>query len=128
MRPPAMLRWAAVALALAAAALLAAAPAAAFYLPGVAPNDFQKVPLPSPPPPLPRNSVPSAPDLNGQIQIQCTAFVVCALLSGWGQWGSGSRRPAGRFAYVRSSVVSPIAFGLTLPNLHLNSDRRLHSN
>jgi len=51
MRPPAMLRWAAVALALAAAALLAAAPAAAFYLPGVAPNDFQKVPLPSPPPP-----------------------------------------------------------------------------
>ncbi|RLM62271.1 transmembrane 9 superfamily member 9-like [Panicum miliaceum] len=42
MRLPAMLRWAAVALALAAAALLAAAPAAAFYLPGVAPNDFQK--------------------------------------------------------------------------------------
>ncbi|RLN05494.1 transmembrane 9 superfamily member 9-like [Panicum miliaceum] len=39
MRPPAMLRWAAAALAL---ALLAAAPAAAFYLPGVAPNDFQK--------------------------------------------------------------------------------------
>ncbi|RLM61137.1 transmembrane 9 superfamily member 8 [Panicum miliaceum] len=37
MRPPAMLRWAAAAL-----ALLAAAPAAAFYLPGVAPNDFQK--------------------------------------------------------------------------------------
>jgi hypothetical protein len=45
MRLPAMLRWAAVALALAAAALLAA-PAAAFYLPGVAPNDFQKVPAP----------------------------------------------------------------------------------
>ncbi|KAG2585651.1 hypothetical protein PVAP13_6KG404600 [Panicum virgatum] len=42
MRPPAMLRWAAVALALAAAALLAAAPAAAFYLPGVAPSGFQK--------------------------------------------------------------------------------------
>ena len=53
MRPPAMLRWAAVALALAAAALLAAAPAAAFYLPGVAPSDFQKVPLPSPPSPPP---------------------------------------------------------------------------
>ncbi|RLM58270.1 hypothetical protein C2845_PM18G08660 [Panicum miliaceum] len=52
MRPPVMLRWAAVALALAAVALLAAEPAAAFYLPGVAPNDFQKVPLPSPPPSL----------------------------------------------------------------------------
>ena len=52
MRPPAMLRRAAAALALALAlGLLAAAPASAFYLPGVAPNDFQKVPLPSPPPP-----------------------------------------------------------------------------
>ncbi|GJN04208.1 hypothetical protein PR202_ga21733 [Eleusine coracana subsp. coracana] len=39
MQAPAMLRWAA---AVAVAALLAAAPAAAFYLPGVAPNDFQK--------------------------------------------------------------------------------------
>src|SRR6185437_14649776 len=47
MRSPVMLLWAAGALALAAAALLAAAPAAVFYLPGVAPNDFQKVPLPS---------------------------------------------------------------------------------
>jgi hypothetical protein len=39
MRTPAMLRWAA-----ALAVLLAvAAPAAGFYLPGVAPNDFAKV-------------------------------------------------------------------------------------
>jgi hypothetical protein len=44
MLAPAMLRWAAVAV----AALLAAAPAAAFYLPGVAPNDFQKVLFSSP--------------------------------------------------------------------------------
>jgi len=42
-----MLRWAAAALALALAALLAASPAAAFYLPGVAPNDFHKVQFPS---------------------------------------------------------------------------------
>ncbi|KAG2580601.1 hypothetical protein PVAP13_6NG358600 [Panicum virgatum] len=41
MRPPAMLRRAAAALAL-ALGLLAAAPASAFYLPGVAPNDFHK--------------------------------------------------------------------------------------
>uniref|UniRef100_A0A0E0LXU9 Transmembrane 9 superfamily member n=1 Tax=Oryza punctata TaxID=4537 RepID=A0A0E0LXU9_ORYPU len=44
MRPPAMLRWpAAAALALLLLLVIAAAPpAAAFYLPGVAPNDFQK--------------------------------------------------------------------------------------
>ncbi|KAF2920887.1 transmembrane 9 superfamily member 8 [Oryza sativa Japonica Group] len=44
MRPPAMLRWPAAAAALALLLLLIAAapPTAAFYLPGVAPNDFQK--------------------------------------------------------------------------------------
>jgi hypothetical protein len=50
MRPPVqMLRWAFAAAAL--AALLSAAPAAAFYLPGVAPTDFAKVRFfcPSPP-------------------------------------------------------------------------------
>jgi hypothetical protein len=43
----AMLRWAAAAVVV--AVLLGAAPAAAFYLPGVAPNDFQKVPVLSSP-------------------------------------------------------------------------------
>ena len=42
MRAPAMLRWAAAGLAL-VALLAAAPPAAAFYLPGVAPTDFAKV-------------------------------------------------------------------------------------
>ena len=65
MRPPAMLRRAAAALAL-ALGILAAAPASAFYLPGVAPNDFHKVPLPSPPPHLlVLLYVPSAPGLDG---------------------------------------------------------------
>jgi transmembrane 9 superfamily protein 2/4 len=41
MRAPEMLRWLAAAAAL--VALLAAAPAAGFYLPGVAPTDFGKV-------------------------------------------------------------------------------------
>jgi transmembrane 9 superfamily protein 2/4 len=46
-----MLRWPAAAAALALVFLLliaAAPPAAAFYLPGVAPNDFQKVRSSSP--------------------------------------------------------------------------------
>jgi transmembrane 9 superfamily protein 2/4 len=45
-----MLRWPAAAAALALLLLLiaAASPTAAFYLPGVAPNDFQKVRSSSP--------------------------------------------------------------------------------
>lgn len=43
MRAPAMLRCAAAAAALAVLLLVAVAPAAGFYLPGVAPNDFAKV-------------------------------------------------------------------------------------
>ena len=57
MRAPAMLRWAAAAL----AALLAASPAAAFYLPGVAPNDFHKVQFPSLSPHLPRSVMVLSP-------------------------------------------------------------------
>ena len=85
MRPPAMLRRAAAALAL-ALGILAAAPASAFYLPGVAPNDFHKVPLPSPPPHLlVLLYVPSAPGLDGRIQRAALVSAACFL--------SGSRLP-----------------------------------
>ena len=65
---------------------LAAAPASAFYLPGVAPNDFHKVPLPSPPPHLlVLLYVPSAPGLDGRIQRAALVSAACFL--------SGSRLP-----------------------------------